>query len=79
MESEPAGVKTRVEGTHEGGSRSGRAGPAGPPPREDPEPPSFEIVLLPGGNAIFSWNTPDIQGMAESLGVAEFEPPRWCG
>jgi hypothetical protein len=27
----------------------------------------------------FSWNNPEIQEMAEALGVAEFETPRPCG
>jgi hypothetical protein len=28
---------------------------------------------------LFSWNTPEIQEMAEALGVPEFETPRPCG
>jgi len=41
--------------------------------------PELDIVLFPDGTATFSWNTPDIQEMAESLGSPEFVPPRWCG
>jgi len=58
-----------------------REGPGRGSPRDgllgsDPE---LDIVLFPDGTATFSWNTPDIQEMAESLGSPEFVPPRWCG
>jgi hypothetical protein len=41
--------------------------------------PEFDIVLLPNGAAIFSWNSADIQEMAGLLGSPEFETSRWCG
>jgi len=41
--------------------------------------PEIEVVLLPGGDAVFSWNTPEIQEMAVALGLPEFDRPRWCG
>jgi len=62
--------------------------------RENPDPPGnrrrsaqgrggvprmLDIVLFPDGSVIFSWNSHDIQEMADSLGIVEFETPRWCG
>ena len=61
-----------------GGPRAGRTGRDRSLP-ENPVQPSFEVLLLPDGTVTFSWNSPDIQGMAESLGSPEFETPRWCG
>ncbi len=41
--------------------------------------PEFDIVLLPDGTAIFSWNSANIQEMADHLGTPEFKTSRWCG
>jgi len=46
---------------------------------DGPGGPEFEVVVLPGGAAIFSWSTADLQEIALALGRPEFEPPRWCG
>lgn len=70
-----------MPGTRENGrdieAREGGAAPGTAVGREGL--PEFEVVLLPDGNAVFSWNTPDIQEMACALGRPEFDPPRWCG
>ena len=47
--------------------------------RDEASHEEFDVLLLPEGTAIFSWNTSDIQDLARLLGVPEFDPPRWCG
>jgi hypothetical protein len=42
-------------------------------------PRMVDVVLFPDGSVIFSWNSQEIQEMADSLGIVEFETPRWCG
>jgi hypothetical protein len=39
----------------------------------------FDVFLQPDGTAIFSWNTQDIQDLAQALGCPDFDTPRWCG
>ena len=60
-------------GAHSGKKRGAERDTVGTPRHE------FEVVLLPDGNAVFSWNSPEIQEMAGALGLTEFETPRWCG
>jgi hypothetical protein len=36
-------------------------------------------VQIEDDDVLFSWNTPEIQEMAEALGVPEFDSPRPCG
>jgi len=36
-------------------------------------------IQIQGDEVFFSWNNPEIQEMAETLGVPELETPRPCG
>ena len=47
--------------------------------RREARSEEFYVLLSPDGTAVFSWNTPDIQRIARRLGIAEFDPPTWCG
>ena len=39
----------------------------------------IDVLLCSGGEVLFSWNTGEIQEMANLLGRPEFDPARWCG